>query len=288
MKTAHLQPVDRPTNAADVPMQPASWDIWDKKYRLTAKDGRPIDETIDATYQRVARALADVERTLELREQWHEQFLWALRHRAPSRRVASFPTPAPGTQAGHLHHQLHRFPGTILDSMDDILRKVHEAGLTLKSGSGSAMNFHLRPRAPTSPGPAPTLWTAVVHGHLRQDVFHRVVGGRTAGRANGHLRHRPSRCSGIHPRQARIRPVATIQFVSADHPRIHGAVKHDADWRLAFPLLAKEVEQDRVDLTDSDQIIWREWPTHQGLIVNESGQVACKIYRKIRARRLGM
>ena len=54
MRTAHLQPVDRPTAATDVPMQPASWDIWDKKYRLKAKDGRPIDETIDGTYQRVA------------------------------------------------------------------------------------------------------------------------------------------------------------------------------------------------------------------------------------------
>ena len=32
-------------------------DIWDKKYRLKTKDGNNIDET----YQRVARALADVE-----------------------------------------------------------------------------------------------------------------------------------------------------------------------------------------------------------------------------------
>jgi ribonucleoside-diphosphate reductase alpha chain len=78
MKTAHLQPADRPTTAADVPMQPASWDIWDKKYRLKAKDGRPIDETIDGTYQRVARALAEVETTPELREHWYEKFLWAL------------------------------------------------------------------------------------------------------------------------------------------------------------------------------------------------------------------
>lgn len=31
MKTAYLKPIDRPTAAADVPMQPASWDIWDKK-----------------------------------------------------------------------------------------------------------------------------------------------------------------------------------------------------------------------------------------------------------------
>jgi ribonucleoside-diphosphate reductase alpha chain len=34
------------------------------------------------------------------------------------------------------------------------------------------------------------------------------------------------------------------------------------------------------------QIVWREWPITNGLIVNDNGQVACKIYRSIRARRL--
>ena len=82
MKTAYLKPIDRPTAAADVPMQPASWDIWDKKYRLKAKDGQMIDETIDNTYQRVALALAEVETTPELRAHWNEKFLWALRHGA--------------------------------------------------------------------------------------------------------------------------------------------------------------------------------------------------------------
>ncbi len=61
--TVHLEAV--PTSVAEIPMQPASQDIWEKKYRLQAKDGTPVDETIDATYQRVARALADVETTQE-------------------------------------------------------------------------------------------------------------------------------------------------------------------------------------------------------------------------------
>ena len=45
-----------------IPFQEASLDIWDKKYRLTAKDGTPIDASMDDTFKRVARALADVER----------------------------------------------------------------------------------------------------------------------------------------------------------------------------------------------------------------------------------
>ena len=55
--TAHLEAV--PTSVAEIPLQPASQDIWDKKYRLKAKNGTPVDESIDSTYQRVARALAD-------------------------------------------------------------------------------------------------------------------------------------------------------------------------------------------------------------------------------------
>ena len=62
----------------DIEFQPASLDIWDAKYRLAAKDGAKIDETIDDTYKRVARALAGVE--LESKqEQYFEEFLWALR-----------------------------------------------------------------------------------------------------------------------------------------------------------------------------------------------------------------
>ena len=45
----------------EIPFQEASLDIWDRKHRLTAKDGTPIDETMDDTLARVAKTLADVE-----------------------------------------------------------------------------------------------------------------------------------------------------------------------------------------------------------------------------------
>jgi len=128
-----------------IAFQEASLDIWDKKYRLTAKDGTPIDGSMDDTYKRVARALADVERP-ELREQWYGRFLWALRHGAiPAGRVIS--------NAGALEHKPSTstinctVSGTINDSMNDILGKVHEAGLTLKAGCGIGYEFStLRPR----------------------------------------------------------------------------------------------------------------------------------------------
>src|SRR6185312_15029575 len=74
----------------EIPLQPASYDIWDKKYRLKTKQGAPVDVTIDDTYQRVAHALAEVESTPELREHWYERFLWALRRGAiPAGRITS-------------------------------------------------------------------------------------------------------------------------------------------------------------------------------------------------------
>jgi hypothetical protein len=138
----------QPKDVDGISFQEASFDIWDKKYRLTAKDGSPIDKSMDDTYKRVARALADVE-TEDLREQWYESFLWALRHGAiPAGRVTS--------NAGALEHKPATstinctVSGTIRDSMDDILNKVHEAGLTLKAGCGIGYEFStLRPRAPT-------------------------------------------------------------------------------------------------------------------------------------------
>jgi ribonucleoside-diphosphate reductase alpha chain len=287
MKTAHLQPIDGSTAAADVPMQPASWDIWDQKYRLKAKDGRPLDETIDGTCQRVARAIADVEATPELRELWYEKFLWALRHGAiPAGRIVS--------NAGAWEHKPATstinctVSGTILDSMDDILRKVHEAGLTLKAGCGIGYCFStLRPRGAYVSGAG-----AYTSGPLSfMDIYDKMcftvssAGGRRGAQMGtfdiGHpdvMEFIRAKREAGRLRQFNLSLLITREFMEA--------VKQDADWVLAFPLLAKEAEQDGVDLRDTTQIVWRDWPTQEGLIVNEIGQVACKIYRTIRARRL--
>ncbi|MBN8728366.1 MAG: adenosylcobalamin-dependent ribonucleoside-diphosphate reductase [Xanthomonadales bacterium] len=135
MNTVRLEPLAR--GAVEIPLQPASEDIWDKKYRLKAKDGTPIDGAVDDTWQRIARALSEVEATPETRDYWHGRFLWALRRGAiPAGRITS--------NAGAQEHKPKTstinctVSGTIDDSMDDILEKVHEAGLTLKAGCVAA------------------------------------------------------------------------------------------------------------------------------------------------------
>src|SRR5690606_7472290 len=129
-----------------IPLQPASQDIWDKKYRLETKQGGPLDADVDGTYQSVARALADVEQTEEKRTYCSARLLWALRRGAmPAGRITS--------NAGAQEHKPATstinctVSGTIGDSMDGILQKVHEAGLTLKAGCGIGYEFStLRPR----------------------------------------------------------------------------------------------------------------------------------------------
>ena len=134
------------TDNQAVPFQEASLDIWDKKYRLKSRIGECIDADIDETYKRVALAISRVEQTQELREHWYEAFLWALRRGAiPAGRITS--------NAGAREHKPATstinctVSGTINDSMNGILDKVHEAGLTLKAGCGIGYEFStLRPK----------------------------------------------------------------------------------------------------------------------------------------------
>ena len=58
----------QPNTAADtveIPLQTASYDIWERKYQLRSKDGNPVDQTIEDTWSRIAKALSETETTPE-------------------------------------------------------------------------------------------------------------------------------------------------------------------------------------------------------------------------------
>ena len=95
-----------PKDIDAIPFQEASLDIWDKKYRLTAKDGTPIDKSMDDTYKRVARALADVEREDAARALVRALPVGAAPRR-DSRRPRDLQRRRARAQARHLDHQLH-------------------------------------------------------------------------------------------------------------------------------------------------------------------------------------
>jgi len=282
--TAHLEAV--PTSVADIPLQAASRDIWETKYRLKTKDGSPVAENIDSTYQRVARALADVEAAPELSELWHKEFLWALRHGAiPAGRITS--------NAGAQQHKPATstinctVSGTVQDSMNNILEKVHEAGLTLKAGCGIGYEFStLRPRGAYVSGAG-----AYTSGPLSfMDIYDKMCftvssagGRRGAQMATFDVGHpdvmdfiRAKREDG-RLRQFNLSLLITTEFMDA--------VRNGADWPLAFPINRKELD-DSIDLHDSRRIVWREWPYKGDYIANNAGLVACRIYKTVPAERL--
>ena len=272
-------------DVAAIPLQPASYDIWDKKYRLKAKSGEPVDAGVDDTWRRVAHALSEVEATPALREHWNERFLWALRRGAiPAGRITS--------NAGALEHKPATstinctVSGTIHDSMDDILEKVHEAGLTLKAGCGIGYEFStLRPRGAYVSGAG-----AHTSGPLSfMDIYDKMcftvssAGGRRGAQMGTFDIAHPDAKEFIRVKRedGRLRQFNLSLLITDGFMQ---AVEHDQDWPLVFPVHVKE--QDEVDLSDPGQVVWREWPTHENYLAREDGLVACKIYGHIRARHL--
>ncbi len=273
------------TDSQAIPLQPASWDIWDKKYRLKSKTGEIIDHTIDDTYKRVARALSRVEKGKEKREQWYEAFLWALRRGAiPAGRITS--------NAGAEAHKPATstinctVSGTIQDSMNGILDKVHEAGLTLKAGCGIGYEFStLRPKGAYVSGAG-----AYTSGPLSfMDIYDKMCftvssagGRRGAQMATFEVGHpdvmefiRAKREDG-RLRQFNCSLLITDEFMDA--------VREGAEWPLAFPLAQDEAGD--FDLEDPAQVQWREWPTTEGYVTRDDGLVACRIYKTVPARRV--
>jgi ribonucleoside-diphosphate reductase alpha chain len=283
MGTARVREIARAV--AEVPLQPASLDIWDKKYRLKTKQGEPVDATVDDTWSRVARALADVEVTPELKEKWHARFLWALRHGAiPAGRITS--------NAGAREHKPATstinctVSGTITDSMDDILEKVHQAGLTLKAGCGIGYEFStLRPRNAYVSGAG-----AYTSGPLSfMDIYDKMcftvssAGGRRGAQMGTFDVSHPDVKEFIRAKRedGRLRQFNLSLLITDGFMQ---AVETDADWPLVFPVHVKE--KDEIDLADPNKVVWREWPTHENYIERADGLIACKIYGHIRARHL--
>jgi ribonucleoside-diphosphate reductase alpha chain len=269
-----------------IPFQETSLDIWDKKYRLVSKSGDPIDKSMDDTYRRVARALADVE-TPEQREHWYERFLWALRRGAiPAGRITS--------NAGAQEHKPATstinctVSGTIRDSMDDILDKVHEAGLTLKAGCGIGYEFStLRPHGAYVSGAG-----AYTSGPLSfMDIYDKMcftvssAGGRRGAQMGTFDVGHPDAMEFIRAKRenGRLRQFNLSLLITDEF--MH-AVRNDLEWKLAFPILRKEYESEKPDLKDEAKFVWRDWPYNENFVVNETGLVACRIYKTLPARRM--
>jgi ribonucleoside-diphosphate reductase alpha chain len=271
----------------DLHLQPASEDIWDRKYRLKDKRGNPVDVDIDGTYQRVARALAEVEATEALRDKWYERFLWALRNGAiPAGRIIS--------NAGALEHKPATstinctVSGIIPDSMQGILERNLEAGLTLKAGCGIGYEFStLRPRGAYVSGAG-----AYTSGPLSfMDIFDKMcftvssAGGRRGAQMGTFDISHPDVADFIRAKRedGRLRQFNLSLLITDEFMQ---AVEEDAEWPLSFPVTEKEVEDGQIDLNDPAQILWRDVPAGNKYVHDSEGRAACRIFRTVQARKL--
>jgi ribonucleoside-diphosphate reductase alpha chain len=274
-------------NCVKIDHQPASLDIWDAKYRLKNAQGEAVDQDMEDTFKRVASALSSVEKGKKKQQEWQEKFTWALENGAiPAGRITS--------NAGALEHKPATstinctVSGTIEDSMDGILEKVHEAGLTLKAGCGIGYEFStLRPRNAFVSGAG-----AYTSGPLSfMDIYDRMC--FTVSSAGGRRGAQMATFDVSHPdvidfikakredgrlRQFNLSLLVTSEFIEA--------VVNDSDWPLVFPVSADEVKRDSLDVNDSNQVIWKDWHVKTGYLQNEQGETACRVYRVIKARNL--
>ena len=271
-------------NSNTIELQGASLDIWDKKYRLKDAQGNTVDKDIDGTYARVARALAEVEDET-VRQEWEQRFVWALKRGAiPAGRIVS--------NAGAQEHKPSTstinctVSGSITDSMEGILQKNLEAGLTLKAGCGIGYEFStLRPRGAFVSGAG-----AYTSGPMSfMDIFDKMcftvssAGGRRGAQMATFDVHHPDVFDFVKAKRedGRLRQFNLSLLITED---FINAVKEDGEWPLSFPVTPKEFAN--LELDPEQEVVWRSFPVTDGYVTNEQGQVACRVYQRIRAIKL--
>ncbi|WP_017926201.1 LAGLIDADG family homing endonuclease [Thioalkalivibrio sp. HL-Eb18] len=266
----------------DVPLQPSSYSIWAERYQLRDAHGEPVDASMEAMFDRVARALAAVEAP-DQRAPIEREFRWALDNGAiPAGRIlANAGAEAHKPQTTLINCTVSR---TIRDSLQAILDANTVAGLTLKAGAGIGYDFStLRPKGALVAGAgAPTNGPVAF-----MQIFDQTC--RTIGAAGGRRGAQMATLDIGHPDIERFilakrRKGRLTQFNLSVLVRdaFLEAVERDDEWALAFPLLP--VEQDGVPASD---LVYRDWPVvEDGYRVDDQGRVACRVCRRVRAREL--
>ena len=264
--------------------QLASLQIWEQKYKLKSKIA-DVDNSIQDTYQRIARALSEVE-PKDKQSFYYEEFLTAIEMGAiPAGRIVA------NAFSKNLKSNVSLInctvSGIIHDNMESILENVKQAGLTLKSGAGIGYEFStLRPRGAFVSGVG-----ATTNGPLSfMDIFDSMcltissAGGRrgaqmatmdihhpdveefiTAKRKDGRLRH------------FNLSLLITNNFIEA--------VKEDREWKLSFPISERD-EEFLSEQGKGIETVWRTFPVKDNYTVNDEGKILCRVYKTIKAKYL--
>ena len=214
-----------------IPLQKISTDIWDMKYRFKSADHARSDETIEDTWDRIARALSRCEG--KKAGPWQGQFRHALDdfRFLPAGRILS------GAGTGRNVTLFNCFVmGTIPDSLSGIFDMLKEAALTMQQGGGIGYDFStIRPKGSRVAGV-----DADASGPLSfmdvWDAMCRTImsAGSRRGAMMGVMRdHHPDILSFIEAKRDRDRlRMFNLSVLVSD--ALIDAVDEDADWPLHF------------------------------------------------------
>jgi ribonucleoside-diphosphate reductase alpha chain len=245
--------------------------IWESRYRYCDPQGE-VEQNIEQSWRRVAKALASVERSAE--KSWESLFFELMRgfHFLPAGRILA---------GAGIEHQVTLFNcfvmGTIEDSMEAIFDALKEGAVTMQQGGGVGYDFStLRPSGSEA---------------------HRV--GSVASGPVSFMRVWDSMCDTLISTSSRRG--AMMAALRCDHPDIENfinakrdprelcnfnlsvlvsddfmqAVEQDEEWLLLFPLDGIG----GVDRADGLPVELRIWS-------GSSEPVPCAVLRRMRARDL--
>ena len=273
-------------------LQSTSQEIYEKKYQLKDINGKLIDITLDDTFKRVARGLAELEIKYDnyTGEEpksdkskigyWEEKFLWALNNGAiPAGRIIA--------NAGTGEHKARTstinclVSDYIRDSIDSIGQGVHEAMVSLSRGAGMGFCFSLlRPKGAYVNGVGASTSGPLTFADIYDAQCKTIssAGGRRGAMMLTFHCHHPDVIDVIKAKRedGRLRQFNISILITEDFME---AVKSDSDWDLYFPLNKNE------ELPQT--AISAPWPvTDDNYRVDCDGEVLCKVYKTIKAREL--
>ena len=213
-------------------LDPISAEIWDMKYRFKRPDGSPVDETVEMSWQRVAKAVAEAEKPKD-RARWATEFEGLLRDYRflPAGRILS----GAGTARNVTLFNCFVM-GRIDDSLVGIFDALKEAALTMQQGGGVGMDFStLRPKGAAVKGVGADASGPLSFMDVWDSMCRTIMSaGSRRGAMMGTLRCDHPDIEDFIAAKAdpkRLRMFNLSVLISDDFMR---AVKEDRDWSLVF------------------------------------------------------
>jgi len=242
--------------------------IWDTKYRWR-EQGETRDQTVEDSWQRVARALASME--LSNQTEWEQRFYKVLEgfRFLPGGRIQA------GAGTGRRVTLFNCFVmGTIEDSLDGIFDALKEGALTMQQGGGVGCDFStLRPSGTPALSVGVTASGPVSFMQIWDTMCSTILStGARRGAMMATLRcDHPDIEEFVHVKKdaAKLRHFNLSVLISDAFMQ---AVQADADWPLAFPLGAH-------DVLATGKTVDRVWS-------GSMTPVRCRVLRTVSARQL--